>query len=53
MIPGNADEEDDEVPPGAARWFRKVADRLAADAGLRSAKLWAWWQRVQPWVREG
>ena len=41
-----------DVPPGAARWFRKVADRLAADAGLRSAKLWAWWQRVQPWVRD-
>ena len=42
-----------DVPPGAARWFRKVADRLAADAGLFPAKLWAWWQRVQPWVREG
>jgi hypothetical protein len=42
-----------DVPPGAARWFRKAADRLAADAGLLPAKLWAWWQRVQPWVREG
>jgi hypothetical protein len=42
-----------DVPPGAARWFRKAADRLATDAGHLPAKLWAWWQRVQPWVREG
>jgi tetratricopeptide (TPR) repeat protein len=42
-----------DVPPGAARWFRKAADRLATDAGTLQAKLWAWWQRVQPWVKEG
>jgi len=42
-----------DVPPGAARWWRKAADRLAADAGTLAAKLWALRQRVGPWVKEG
>jgi tetratricopeptide (TPR) repeat protein len=45
--------EPKDVPPGAARWFRKVADRLAADAGTLPARLWALWQHARPWVREG
>ena len=41
-----------EVPIGAARWFLKVARRLAADAGGVSARAWAIWVAVRPWVRE-
>jgi hypothetical protein len=39
-----------DVPPGAGRWWRKVADRLAADAGTVGARFWALRQRVRPWV---
>jgi hypothetical protein len=42
-----------DVPPGACRWFRRVARRLAADAGTVQAHLWGWWQQLKPWVREG
>ena len=41
-----------EVPIGAARWFLKVARRLAADAGGVKAKTWAVWVAVRPWIRE-
>ena len=40
-----------DVPPGAARAFRKVAARVAADAGTLAARLWAVWQRLVPWVK--
>lgn len=40
-----------DVPPGAGRAYRKVASRIAADAGTMPAKLWAIWQRLSPWVK--
>ena len=40
-----------DVPPGATRWWRAVADQLAADAGTIAARLWALRQRVGPWVK--
>lgn len=40
-----------DTPPGAARWYRRAVDRIASDARSLNAKLWAWWQRVAPWVR--
>ena len=40
-----------DTPAGAGRAYRKVAARIAADAGTLGAKLWALWQRVAPWVR--
>lgn len=40
-----------DVPAGAARWYRRVTSRLAADAGTLPAKLWALWQRAAPWVK--
>ena len=41
-----------DVPPGAARWFKKVVDRLALDAASLPARAWSWWQKVNPWVKE-
>jgi hypothetical protein len=40
-----------DVPPGAARWYRRAAGRLASDAGTLGAALWAAGQRLRPWVR--
>lgn len=40
-----------DTPAGAGRAYRKVAARIAADAGTLGAKLWALCQRVAPWVR--
>ena len=42
-----------DVPIGAARWFLKVARRLAADGGGLAARAWAMWVGVRPLVREG
>jgi hypothetical protein len=47
---GACDAED--VPVGAARWYKKAAARLASDAGGLPAKLWAAWQQFAPAVRE-
>jgi len=41
-----------DVPVGAARWFARVARRLAAEAGGWKAKAWAIWVGVRPLVRE-
>ena len=41
-----------DVPPGAARWFLKVARRLAADAGGLKARAWAEWVGLRPPVTE-
>ncbi len=41
-----------EMRAGTGRWYRKCTDRIAADSGSLSAKLWAFWQRINPWVRE-
>jgi hypothetical protein len=41
------------VPIGAARWFVKVAKRLAADTGGGRAKAWSIWVGLRPLVREG
>ena len=41
-----------DVPPGAARWFLKVARRLAADAGGLKARAWAAWVGLRPPVTE-
>lgn len=38
-------------PPGAARAYRKVVRKLAADVCTLNAKLWAIWQRFVPWVK--
>jgi hypothetical protein len=40
-----------DVPPGAARAYRKVVARIASDAGTLAARLWAVWQRLVPWVK--
>jgi len=40
-----------DVPPGAARWYRKVIERIAQDAGTLPARTWSWWQKVNPWVK--
>jgi tetratricopeptide (TPR) repeat protein len=40
-----------DVPAGAARAYRKVAARIAADAGTLGARVWAVWQRIAPWVK--
>jgi len=40
-----------DVPPGAARAYRKVVSRIASDTGTLTAKLWALWQRLAPWVK--
>ncbi|MFO0802193.1 MAG: hypothetical protein U0791_03575 [Gemmataceae bacterium] len=40
-----------EVPVGASRAYRKVVSRIANDAAMLSANLWAIWQRVMPWVK--
>lgn len=39
------------VPVGAARAYRRVVRKLAADTGALGARLWALWQRLRPWVR--
>ncbi len=39
------------VPPGASRAYRKVVRKLTATAGTLGAKLWAFWQRLRPWVK--
>lgn len=40
-----------DVPPGAGRWYRKILDRISADAGTLGAKGWAVWQRIRPWIK--
>ena len=40
-----------DVPVGAGRAYRKVVARVAADAGTIPARLWAFWQRLAPWVK--
>ncbi|OWK37938.1 tetratricopeptide repeat protein [Fimbriiglobus ruber] len=42
-----------DLPPAAARWYRKTIARLSTDVGTWGAKAWALWQAVKPWVREG
>jgi hypothetical protein len=37
-------------PPGTARWYKKTVATLAAEAGTVTAKVWATWQKVRPWV---
>jgi cellulose synthase operon protein C len=41
----------EDVPPGTARWYRRVVARLAQDTGGVAASAWAAWQRLRPWVR--
>jgi hypothetical protein len=41
----------EDIPPGATRWWQRVVTRLAADAGTFSARLWAFRQRLAPWVK--
>jgi cellulose synthase operon protein C len=38
----------EDRPPGTRRWYQKVTQRLAADAGQFTATLWAWWQKFRP-----
>jgi cellulose synthase operon protein C len=38
-------------PAGAGRAYRRVVKKLASDAGTLGARLWAFWQRLRPWVR--
>lgn len=40
-----------DVPPGAVRAYRRVVSCVAGEAGTLSAKLWAVWQRLAPWVK--
>jgi predicted Zn-dependent protease len=40
-----------DVPAGAARAYRRVVKKLAADVGTVGARLWALGQRLRPWVR--
>ncbi len=40
-----------DVPAGAARAYRRVAAGVAGEAGALTAKLWAVWQRIAPWVK--
>ncbi len=40
-----------DTPVGIGRAYRKVVGRIASDAGTLSARLWAIWQRVSPWVK--
>ncbi len=42
-----------DLLPGTPRWYQRAAARLAHDANTMNAKLWAWWQRVKPWVKGG
>jgi hypothetical protein len=40
-----------DVPAGAARAYRRVVSGVAGEAAGLSAKLWAVWQRLAPWVK--
>jgi tetratricopeptide (TPR) repeat protein len=40
-----------DVPAGAARAYRRVVSCVAGEAGTLTARLWAVWQRVAPWVK--
>ncbi|MBY0458180.1 MAG: hypothetical protein K2V38_12630, partial [Gemmataceae bacterium] len=40
-----------DVPAGAARAYRRVVSCVAGEAGALTAKLWAVWQRLAPWVK--
>ncbi len=40
-----------DVPAGAARAYRRVVSCVAGEAGALTAKLWAVWQRIAPWVK--
>ncbi|MCS6865662.1 MAG: hypothetical protein RMJ56_06475 [Gemmataceae bacterium] len=40
-----------DIPAGAARAYRRVVSCIAGHTSLLSAKLWALWQRVAPWVK--
>ncbi|MCI0700355.1 MAG: hypothetical protein L0241_04675 [Planctomycetia bacterium] len=40
-----------DVPAGASRAFRRVVSCIAGGAGTLTAKLWAMWQRLAPWVK--
>jgi hypothetical protein len=37
-------------PPGTGRWYKRVVNAIAAEAGTVNAKVWAVWQKVRPWV---
>ena len=41
-----------DVPRGAARLYKRVVAKLAADAGGLGAKFWGWRQKLRPWVTE-
>lgn len=41
-----------DQPLGLARWYRRVVTRLAMDSGLITAKIWAFWQKFRPWIRD-
>ncbi|MGL4423490.1 MAG: tetratricopeptide repeat protein, partial [Gemmataceae bacterium] len=41
-----------EVPRGLARRYKPAVHRLASEAGLITARLWAAWQQVRPLIRE-
>ena len=40
-----------DVPAGAARAYRRVVSCVAGEASALTAKLWAVWQRIAPWVK--
>jgi cellulose synthase operon protein C len=40
-----------DVPAGAARAYRRVISCIAGEAGTLTARLWATWQRIAPWVK--
>jgi len=41
-----------EVPVGLARWYQKCVQRIVADTGGIKAKLWGFWQKISPLVKE-
>lgn len=43
----------DQLPPGAGRVFKRVAEVLVSSAGGLMAKAWGWWQKLNPLVKEG
>jgi tetratricopeptide (TPR) repeat protein len=40
-----------EVPAAFGKWYRRIVRRMAADAGGLRAKLWSWWQSVNPKIK--
>jgi len=41
-----------DLLPGTARWYRRCVSRLVTDTGTLRGRLWGWYQKFSPLVKE-